>query len=385
MLRRNQVYLLYVGSDNLTLIQKLIEEGFLLSRVASLNAGIDVLHRCEKEGSPLPDIILTDSGPENADYFTSLVLKIKGDVKWQDIPVIVISNYPSEVLKRKALRMKVADYYEYPFELGKLIYRIQDLKEMSTYRKTDSTVSSFPMNPRMPKRKRIFDVVIGSILLVLFTPFFLFISIWIAFFDKIPVFARTKKVGFGYKIFDSFSFNITSFVEDAEDQELVGLSELKAQEELVAAGIKEVPTILVADERLHIEDELLAAFQFDSKKITGHAFQQGELSRSGKWLFRSKLYRLPQLINVIKGDMSLVGNKALALLDAEQLTSDEWALRFMAPAGMTGLWQVESRLKGKTSLEDLKALDLYYALNHNLWMDINILLKTIPAWIKRRK
>ena len=77
--------------------------------------------------------------------------------------------------------------------------------------------------------------------------------------------------------------------------------------------------------------------------------------------------------------MSIVGNRPLPLYEAEQLTTDQWSERFNAPAGITGLWQVEKR--GGSSMSELerKELDNKYAKNNSLWGDIKLLFRTIPA------
>ena len=82
--------------------------------------------------------------------------------------------------------------------------------------------------------------------------------------------------------------------------------------------------------------------------------------------------------------MSIVGNRPLPLYEAELLTTDEYIERFMAPSGLTGLWQVEKRGDaGKLSAEERKQLDIKYAQNYSFWMDIKIILKTITAFIQK--
>jgi lipopolysaccharide/colanic/teichoic acid biosynthesis glycosyltransferase len=108
------------------------------------------------------------------------------------------------------------------------------------------------------------------------------------------------------------------------------------------------------------------------------------VTKIGKFIRNSSIDELPQLFNVMKGDMSLVGNRPLPLYEAEQLTSDEWALRFLAPAGMTGLWQVTKRGKGgEMSVEERIGLDLTYAKNYSVWYDIKLILRTIPALFQK--
>ncbi len=92
---------------------------------------------------------------------------------------------------------------------------------------------------------------------------------------------------------------------------------------------------------------------------------------------------MPQLINVLKGDMSLVGNRPLPLYEAERLTSDEWIQRFSAPAGITGLWQVSKSKDGAETEEERKQLDITYARQYSFWMDCKILLLTLPAAFQR--
>ena len=82
--------------------------------------------------------------------------------------------------------------------------------------------------------------------------------------------------------------------------------------------------------------------------------------------------------------MSVVGNRPLPLYEAEKLTSDEYIERFMAPAGMTGLWQVERRgMSGKMSAEERKKLDIVYAKHYSIGLDFKILLKTFTAFVQK--
>ena len=93
---------------------------------------------------------------------------------------------------------------------------------------------------------------------------------------------------------------------------------------------------------------------------------------------------LPQLFNVLKGDMSIVGNRPLPLYEAELLTSDAYIDRFMAPSGLTGLWQVEKRGgAGKMSAEERKQLDIKYAQEFCFRLDMKILLKTFTAFVQK--
>ena len=108
------------------------------------------------------------------------------------------------------------------------------------------------------------------------------------------------------------------------------------------------------------------------------------VTKIGNFIRNTSIDELPQLINVFKGDMSIVGNRPLPLYEAEQLTSDDWSARFMGPAGITGLWQVELRgKKGVMSEEERKALDNKYAESYSFWGDIRLIFRTIPALLQK--
>jgi lipopolysaccharide/colanic/teichoic acid biosynthesis glycosyltransferase len=77
--------------------------------------------------------------------------------------------------------------------------------------------------------------------------------------------------------------------------------------------------------------------------------------------------------------MSLIGNRPLPLYEAQHLTTDEWALRFLAPAGMTGLWQVNKRGQDNIDDQDRKHLDARYAVTQSLEQDYKIFVKTFSA------
>jgi lipopolysaccharide/colanic/teichoic acid biosynthesis glycosyltransferase len=113
------------------------------------------------------------------------------------------------------------------------------------------------------------------------------------------------------------------------------------------------------------------------------------ITRVGRFIRNTSIDELPQLINVLKGDMSIVGNRPLPVYEAEQLTLDAHSKRFLAPAGITGLWQVELRGRGgNMSEEERKRLDNEYADHfqkgrYSFWYDMRLILRTIPALFQK--
>ena len=108
------------------------------------------------------------------------------------------------------------------------------------------------------------------------------------------------------------------------------------------------------------------------------------ITKVGRFIRKYSIDELLQRINILKGDMSIVGNRPLPLYEAELLTSDEHIDRFMGPAGLTGLWQVEKRGEsGKLSAEERKQLDIQYAKSFSFGLDMKIILKTVTAFVQK--
>jgi exopolysaccharide biosynthesis polyprenyl glycosylphosphotransferase len=190
--------------------------------------------------------------------------------------------------------------------------------------------------------KRMLDVV-GSLLgLVLLSPLLLVVALAIKLTSEGPVLFRQKRVGVDEKMFVCYKFR--SMYEDAEAQQ----AKLEAANE--------------AD--------------WAVRKIKNVAL----ITPVGRFIRRWSIDELPQLINVLKGEMSLVGPRPLPLHDFE-LLSELHKKRLAATPGMSGYWQISGRKN--LSFEDMVRLDLYYIENWSLSFDIKIILKTVGTVLRR--
>ncbi len=191
--------------------------------------------------------------------------------------------------------------------------------------------------------KRAFDLVVAGLGLVLTAPLWLLAAVAIKLDSPGPVLYRQRRVGEGGRPFVMLKFR--SMYEDAEER----LAELRPRSEVDGPLFK----------------------LRDDPRVT----------RVGRWLRRWSVDELPQLWNVIRGDMSLVGPRPP--LPEEVAEYEEWHFaRLEAPPGITGLWQVSGR--SDLSFEDYVRRDLFYIENWSLAYDLFIVLKTIPVVLLRR-
>jgi len=265
-------------------------------------------------------------------------------------------------------------------------YRLRLPAARASFQRRRSALSA-----RIPLSKRLFDIAFAATCLLFLLPLFAVVALLIKLESRGPVLYYSRRVGTGYRIFRFWKFR--SMRPDA-DQLLATIKDLNQYQAAAETGPPiahdcacDAPTCqarLITKAGLTVCEKHYRAQQ---KNSTAPAFikivNDPRVTRVGTFLRNTSIDELPQLFNVLMGDMSIVGNRPLPLYEAEKLTTDQFAARFMAPAGITGLWQVSKRGGAGMSEEERKALDLEYARNYSLKGDLRILLKTFPALIQQ--
>ncbi len=244
-----------------------------------------------------------------------------------------------------------------------------------------------------PIFKRLFDIAAAGIALTLLSPVFITITLVLILIDGFPVFYISKRVGSGYQVFNFYKFR--TMIKNA-DQKIGDLGHLNQYGEPVQ---RENHGFIMCSDCLERHTDCGAKLYLDTGAVCEKMYAQNKdrfkksafvkiqsdprITKFGQFLRNSSLDELPQLFNVLRGDMSLVGNRPLPLYEAEKLTTDAMSKRFMAPAGITGLWQVSKRGQAKMSAEERQGLDNNYAEIHSLKTDLWIIMKTFPALIQK--
>jgi lipopolysaccharide/colanic/teichoic acid biosynthesis glycosyltransferase len=199
---------------------------------------------------------------------------------------------------------------------------------------------------------RALDIVLAALLLVLTLPLMIVIALAIKADSEGPVLFRQRRVGRSLR-----PFTVNKFRTMRQD----------------------------ADPQLHREFMLsMIAGQQPAQENGKPLFKlvsDPRVTRIGSFLRRSSLDELPQLWNVLKGEMSLVGPRPAIAYEVEHYPG-HWFDRFAVKPGLTGLWQVSGR--SQLTVEDMVALDIEYVRRRSLWMNLRILVRTVPAVLSLR-
>ncbi len=323
--------------------------------------------------------------------------------RYKDTPIVIVNFEKDEELKKELFKDKksVDDFFVYPFDLEKLYKRLVFLVEYHKKYKVHKASETTPKEYKIPFIKRAFDILVSLIALIILSPLLLIVAIAIKLESKGPVIYKSKRVGTGYNIFDFYKFRSMYTGADAKLKELEHLNKYKsAKNEEGAKKEKELdfncpkcaklPEGEHCSPLLYVDGRFICEYWYKKQKAAENKStfikikDDPRITKVGKIIRNTSIDELPQLFNVLKGDMSIVGNRPLPLYEAELLTSDDWSMRFFGPAGITGLWQVELRSKkGEMSEEERKALDNEYAKNYSFWSDIKLILRTIPALLQK--
>ncbi|MEM6263922.1 MAG: sugar transferase [Bacteroidota bacterium] len=292
-----------------------------------------------------PDAILCDRDLIDGEAFEFCQsLYISGLPK--EIPFVVITPESSAPEVTRGISCGVDD--QYPANIGgpTLHQRLIFLKTFKSRYLGQRKGIEFRMKPVKSPFRRWFDILLATFAIVLLSPLMLITAALIWLESDGPILYVSKRVGTGCKVFDFYKFRT---MRQGAEQQLTAL-----------AGLN----------RYHGTGKGAQFVKLD---------KDPRVTPVGKILRSTSIDELPQLFNVLKGDMAIVGNRPLPLYEAEQLTTDQWALRFMAPAGITGLWQINRRHTESLSPEERIQMDLDYAQSHSLRGDLKILLGTLPA------
>lgn len=396
----DKITVMYVGKDQ-DVLTALINHSDKLEVVNYENGlqAIDYVRKSKK----MPHAIVAESFLPGIEGY-ELGIHLKKRLGLWKIPFIIIGLDNDNKLRAKLLKNKHVfdDYFVLPVEVDNLITRIGFLiQHLNRVERGVDLKENRKRVYKIPLVKRIFDLVVSSVAILILSPVFLIVAVAIKLESKGPVIYKSKRVGTGYRIFDFYKFRSMYTGSDLKLRELSHLNQYRQEEEgpeleqVKEAG--ECPRCAALPEGeycspvLYLGESKICEYWYNVLKKKGKVStfikieNDPRITKVGKIIRNTSIDELPQLFNVLGGSMSIVGNRPLPLYEAELLTSDDWGARFLAPAGITGLWQVKLRGKGGVmSEEERKALDNKYAETYSFFGDIKLILSTIPALFQKQ-
>ena len=329
--------------------------------------------------------------------------------KCRNVYIILLTDDMSEEERGVYMKCGVNDTINKDASVTALNKKIQFISDRENILFDDEAPKYKILKFKIPVWKRLFDIFFSGLAIIILSPIFILTAIAIKLESKGPVLFKSKRVGTNYTIFDFLKFR--SMYTDAEER-LKDLSKTnnqyaekeeedehktitaplgeEAEQDMLDMGMES--EMMISDEEIMLigDDFVVAESDFNKQKEEdiNNAFVKIEndprVTKVGRFIRKYSIDELPQLFNILKGDMSIVGNRPLPLYEAEKLTADTSIDRFMAPAGLTGLWQVEERGKGgNMSAEERKQLDITYGQTYNFMLDMKIIFRTLFAFVQK--
>jgi exopolysaccharide biosynthesis polyprenyl glycosylphosphotransferase len=295
------------------------------SRIESKDFGVDVIGKLED----LPELVVKTGASE---------------------VIITEQNVSSEVLfdvmmrcgRRKGVEFKLSPNLFDNLPRKTEVNQIGNLPMIQLFRE--------PLSPFWRLVKRLEDIVLSSIALASFSPIILLITILIKLDSKGTIFYKQKRVGMDGRQFSFYKFRtMTMNNDDSEHREYL---------------------------KNYITGE---AASTNSTGETVFKLNDTRVTKVGKWLRRLSLDEIPQLFNVLRGEMSVVGPRPPIPYEVEVYNATQRRRLDMKP-GITGLWQVSGR--NRLTFEQMLGLDVYYIENWSLWLDLKIIFLTPWAMIR---
>lgn len=353
---KKKVDFFYIGrkTSSIDCLIKSFETGYAAENVENAKF---ILKRLTMQDNGIPTVFVIDASTDHKEI-AEIFRFVSKLTDMSAIPFIIDGSNASpreiELIKKMEFVDEILFLTDFNSQQlsGKISF-LKKIKKRASLQKVKETIETSVNGVSKSHHfaKRGFDIIVSALLLTLISPLLLLIALAIKIESRGPVFYISKRAGRGYKIFNFYKFRTMYTGADLKRMDFLHMNQYNSDS-------SDAPVFF---------------------KINNDP----RITKVGLFLRNTSLDELPQLLNVLKGDMSLVGNRPLPLYEAAALTTDEWAMRFMAPAGITGLWQIKKRGQDDMSTEERLTLDISYAEKYSFMYDLWIMANTPSALIQK--
>lgn len=348
--------ILCIGEKSAHFKKELTDFGFLCIEIRDVLQAAGLLKKALGANGFMPDAIIADADMEPSSL-NNLLNLLKNSARFRAVPLLLFDeNLNQQSVKKFYSIAMIDDVYNKSSDVNEMVKRIEFLsmfkKQINTMAAECVTVvpNTYKFEPNY-FFKRTIDILFAATLLIVLFPVFLLIAAAICIDSRGPVFYKSKRAGKAFKVFSFYKFR--TMYTDAD----TGLHQLKH-----------------LNQYEHTDEKQAGFFKIENDP---------RVTKIGSFLRNTSLDELPQLYNVLIGNMSIVGNRPLPLYEAHTITTDVWSKRFHAPAGLTGLWQVKKRGQEDMSATERLDLDISYANQWSFMADLWILFKTPAALLQK--
>ena len=331
--------------------------------------------------------------------------------KCKNVYIILLTHQLSIDDRKKYQKCGINDTLDVNASITEINKKIQFIADREGMLFDDAPSKHRILRFKIPFWKRLFDILFSLTAIIILSPIFIITAIAIRLESKGPIIFKSKRVGTNYSIFDFLKFrsmyvdaesklkevakaagNQYADKKQGEEPQNAITAPLGDEAEMMLMDMGMGTDMMISDDEVMLvgDDFVVSETDFNKEKEeeNNNAFVKIEndprVTKVGRFIRKYSIDELPQLFNILRGDMSVVGNRPLPLYEAEKLTVDASIDRFMAPAGLTGLWQVEERGKGgMMSAEERKQLDILYGQTYNFAMDMKIIFRTLTAFVQK--
>lgn len=381
-------YLIYVGRHKPTIdhFEKLIKEGFCATPTP-LQA-IKIVDKIKDK----QDLILFFEQVDSSRDLSDIQLLRK---KYPSIYMVLVTETLNKAESFEYLKSGISNTISFDATPGAIdgmiaFFEMRKQQKLKEIRSKGVNIQTF----KLPLWKRCFDIAFSGMAILCLSPLLILTALAIRLESKGAIIYKSKRVGSNYEVFDFLKFRSMYTNADKRLKEFNALNQyqmekepefiLPTEEEMEEQELDKEEVVLISDDYVISEHDYINQRSLEQKNAFVKLENDPRITKVGRIIRKYSIDELPQLINILKGDMSIVGNRPLPLYEAELLTSDEYIDRFMAPAGLTGLWQVEKRGdSGRMSAEERKMLDIKYAKTFSFLLDMKIIFKTMTAFVQK--
>lgn len=332
-----------------------------------------------------PDAIIIDRNMGGVKFLET----VRQENWTHTLPVVITTDQITQDLIKEIVARNGDDLFSKSFSQGDLVTRLEYFIKRRHYQSAKQAKSNV-LEVKIPFWKRFIDVTSTGFALLILSPLLATVAVLIKLDSKGPIVYKSRRVGAGYKVFEIYKFR--TMRTDA-DQMIKNMGSLnmytkEATEKKIDGLCNDCTLGGTCRQTLYLDGEETCEKVYLNQKKEKVAFMKFQndprITKIGGFLRNSSIDELPQLFNIFMGDMSLIGNRPLPLYEAERLTTDKYIERFAGPGGLTGLWQVTKRGKGKKEMteEERIELDINYARNFSFKYDMKIFFMTFPALLQ---